>query len=76
MCSVYGLAWDSNSSILYIGGIFDAIDNQPLSASLCQWTAAGGIQSFSGGGLSNSPIGSVYSQASDIAFEHITQVCF
>lgn len=71
---VYSLAWDAGSSVLYIGGIFDSLNDNPITPSLCQWTADGGIKAFEGGGLSNKPNNSVYTQAVSIAFEEKSEV--
>jgi hypothetical protein len=73
---VYSLAWDAAAHTLFIGGIFDSLDTTSLTPSLCQWTEEGGIQSFPGGGLSNSPINGVYTQVTALAFESTSQSLF
>lgn len=74
VAGVYSLAWDASSGVLYIGGIFDSLNSSPITPSICQWTAEGGIKPFGGGGLTNRPNNSVYTQVVSIAFEEISQV--
>ena len=71
---VYSLAWDSSSGTLYIGGIFDSLNNVPVTASICQWTEEEGIRPFPGGGLTNRPNNSVYTQVVSVAFEKTSEV--
>ncbi len=60
--------------ILYIGGIFDSLGNTPITSSLCEWTKETGIRPFAGGSISNSPMGSVFSQAVSVIFESASEV--
>lgn len=74
VAGVYSLAWDDKSEILYIGGIFDSLNGAPLSTSICQWSVSGGIQPFAGGGMTNKPNNSVYTQVTSLAFEKYSEV--
>lgn len=49
---VTSLAWDANNAILYIGGIFSFIDDEPISTGLAMWTLDRGLETFPGTGLS------------------------
>ncbi len=68
------MSWDQQRMILYIGGIFDSLGNVPITSSLCEWTKESGIRPFGGGSISNSPIGSVFSQAVTVIFDSLSEV--
>jgi hypothetical protein len=67
------LAWDSGHRVLYIGGEFDKLDDNPLTSGLAMWTEEDGVLPFPGGGVI-SPDPRTMSVVTAIAFEPLTQV--
>lgn len=50
---VNSLAWDATHGVLYLGGVFDAVDYSIVTTGLLLWTEAEGLKSFPGGGVGN-----------------------
>lgn len=48
---VNALAWDDHRGVLYIGGNFYSVDNNPIPPGLAKWSAEQGLEAFPGGGL-------------------------
>jgi hypothetical protein len=68
------LAWDATGSgTLYLGGLFDLLEDTPISSGLAIWTPEMGLISFPGGGLTKGAL-TVPGMASSIAYEPRTQV--
>lgn len=53
--SVTALAWDSMNDQLFIGGVFNAIENISISNGLAIWSNSKGLISFPTAGLSLDP---------------------
>jgi hypothetical protein len=51
---VSSLVWNKEDSELYIGGLFNSIDNVSISSGLAIWTRKSGLIGFPSGGISNS----------------------
>ena len=71
---VNALAWDGVSETLYLGGIFNLLEDSPVSSGLAMWQADTGIVSFPGGGVTRTGLG-VDGIVSALAFEPISKVC-
>ena len=74
---VNALAWDSNNKILYIGGIFDTIDDTTISSGVAYWSASTGLMPLvaDSTGFTQSLLGKP-GIVSDLAFEPYSQSLF
>jgi hypothetical protein len=53
---VYALAWDDVASVLYVGGVFDSLNNSPFTIGIAQWRRnPGGYSNASASGAGPSP---------------------
>jgi hypothetical protein len=73
-CRVRTLTWDSEESILYIGGFFHGLDNVTISTGLAMWSRPTGLIGFPGGGVSNYEGLASSCFVQSIAFEPISKV--
>ena len=70
---VDSLAWDEKNGLLYIGGLFNTLNDKPISPGLALWSEKLGLRSFPTKGLYQ--IGGD-GEAMRIAFEPITRSLF
>lgn len=75
LCRVNCLAWDSAGQTLFLGGVFDMIEDSPTSSGLAVWTAEDGLREFPAGGLTQSSLGTS-GFATDVIFEPRSQSLF
>eukprot|EP01038_Epipyxis_sp_PR26KG_P005697 gene5697-7863_t len=73
---VNSLAWDAQSEVLYIGGLFNRIDNRSMTNGLAQWTESLGVVEFTGGGVANYDNDVWNCMVQSIAFEPQSQSLF
>ena len=66
---VTSLAWDDASDTLFVGGLFHAVGDAPITSGLAIWTRHKGLSSFPGGGLSLTEDSGHYASVKKIAFE-------
>jgi hypothetical protein len=72
--SVNALVWNSVTSVLYVGGRFQSVDNRRLSFGLAEWSVSNGLVSFTGGGVGMESSISGLSEVVDITFDSTTKV--
>ena len=68
------LAWDTDSSVLYIGGKFHFVDDRRISSGLASWSPQYGLESFPGTGVSQTPDEPFDAEIHALAFESSTKV--
>ena len=68
------LAWDAANEVLYLGGVFDAVNYQLTTTGLLLWTKTAGLVSFPGGGVGNYINGPSDAFVKAIAYDAGTQV--
>ena len=74
LSKVNSLAWDALNEVLYLGGVFDAVDYRIVTTGLLLWTKATGLVSFPGGGVGNYINGPSDAFVKAIAYDADTQV--
>ena len=72
--TVNSLAWDALNEVLYLGGVFDAVNYKLTTTGLLLWTKATGLVSFPGGGVGNYINGPSDAFVKAIAYDADTQV--
>jgi hypothetical protein len=61
--SVHALAWDDVAGILYVGGVFDSLNNSPFTTGLAQWRRNSSISGAPYSDASNRAYGGAASDA-------------
>ena len=74
LSKVNSLAWDALNEVLYLGGVFDAVDYRIVTTGLLMWTKATGLVSFPGGGVGNYINGPSDAFVKAIAYDADSQV--
>jgi len=73
---VNSLAWDALNEVLYLGGVFDAVNYKLTTTGLLKWTKANGLVPFPGGGVGNYINGPSDAFVKAIAYDTGTQSLF
>ena len=74
LSKVNSLAWDAANEVLYLGGVFDAVNYKLTTTGLLLWTKTAGLVSFPGGGVGNYINGPSDAFVKAIAYDAGTQV--
>lgn len=70
------LAWDSTEDILYVSGVFDSLNDDPISPGIAYWSNEGGLRSFPGGGVWIDKVSSIPGSVSSIILENTSRSIF
>jgi hypothetical protein len=73
---VNALAWDPDTSLLYLGGRFHSLENRKISSGLAVWSPMFGLESFHGEGVSQTPTELSDAEVTALAFDTPTKVFF
>lgn len=74
LAGVNALAWDAESSILYIGGRFHSVEGRKISSGLVIWSPTYGLESFPGPGVTSTINEPYDAEVNALAFEPTTKV--
>lgn len=76
LAGVNALAWDAESSILYIGGRFHSVEGRKISSGLVIWSPTYGLESFPGPGVTSTINEPYDAEVNALAFEPTTKSLF